>query len=70
MELKVGFGEKVRQLRKKKGLTQEELAALSDLHPTYISGIERGKRNVSLENIQKLAKALGISLSELVRGLK
>ena len=70
MELQEGFGKRVRHLREQRGLTQEALADLSGLHPTYISGIERGKRNVSLANIRRLATALGVSLSELVRGLK
>lgn len=52
------FGERVRQLRLAKGWSQEELAARSRLHPTYIGGIERGERNVGLDNILKLAGAL------------
>ena len=70
MDLKKQFGGRLRHLREGRRLTQEALADLSGLHPTYISGIERGKRNVSLENIGRLATALGISLSELFGGLK
>lgn len=55
------FGDKIRDLRKQKGLSQEELAFRSGLHRTYISDIERGSRNVSLKNIEKIAKALGVS---------
>lgn len=55
------FGDKIRDLRKQKGLSQEELAFRSGLHRTYISDIERGSRNVSLKNIERIAKALGIS---------
>ena len=51
-------------------MTQEALADITGLHPTYISGIERGKRNVSLENIKRLAEALGLPLSSLFSGLK
>ncbi len=61
------FGEKVRELRVKKGLSQEQLAELSGLHRTYISSLELGKRNVSLINIHALAKALGVSPDRLLK---
>jgi len=61
------FGEKVRELRMKKGLSQEELAELSGLHRTYISSLELGKRNVSLINIHALAKALGVTPDKLLK---
>jgi transcriptional regulator with XRE-family HTH domain len=63
------FGERVRELRKARGLSQEVLAELSDLDRTYISGIERGVRNVALRNIEALAHALGVELVELFRGV-
>lgn len=53
------FGENVRRLRLAAGLSQAELAFRADLHPTYVSGIERGLRNLSLVNIHELARALG-----------
>jgi transcriptional regulator with XRE-family HTH domain len=59
------FGKRVRELRKAKGLSQEELAFKAGIHRTYIGGIERGERNPSLKNIASIAKALGISPSEL-----
>jgi len=59
------FGERVRQLRKEKGLSQEALAQACDLDRSYIGGVERGERNVSLVNIQKIAMALGVSAREL-----
>lgn len=65
----LSFGNKIRELRKAKGLSQEAFASLCDLDRTYISGIERGVRNISLANISLLAEALGISLSELMEGL-
>ena len=61
------FGEKVRELRTKKGISQEELAELSGLHRTYISSVELGKRNVSLINIYALAKALGTTPDKLLK---
>lgn len=65
-ELLVHFGARVRALRQDKGLSQEAFAALCGLDRTYISGIERGVRNVSLININTLANGLGMSLSELL----
>ena len=52
------FGKRLRQLRLAQGLTQEALAERASLHPTYVGGIERGERNVSLDNVLKLARAL------------
>ena len=60
------FGDKLRELRKQKGLSQEDLALKSGLHRTYISDIERGSRNLSLKNIEKIAKALGIKPQDLL----
>lgn len=63
------FGFRVRAIREKKGLSQEQLAGLADLDRTYISGIERGIRNLSLLNIVKIADALNVPPSELLKGL-
>ena len=60
------FGGKLRKIRLGKGISQEKLADLADLHRTYVSSVERGERNVTLETIEKLAKALGVSMSELM----
>lgn len=57
----------MRALRKERGLSQERLAHIADLDRTYISGIERGVRNVSLDNIHKLASALGVTARDLFR---
>lgn len=59
------FGERVRELRLARGLSQEELAFRASIHRTYLSGIERGKRNLSLKNIGAVAEALDVTLSEL-----
>lgn len=63
------FGKRVRDLRKSKGFSQEALADAANLHRTYIGSIERGEQNVSIDNIYKIAKALGITLSTLFQGL-
>lgn len=60
------FGKKIRQLRIDCGYSQERLGEITGLDRTYISGIERGVRNPSLKNIEKLAKALSVKVSELV----
>lgn len=59
------FGERVKQLRLQKGLSQENLAFRSEIHRTYLGGIERGERNPSLKNIAAIAEGLGITLSML-----
>jgi transcriptional regulator with XRE-family HTH domain len=60
------FGRKVRQLRLAKGWTQEELSEQTGLHPTYIGGVERGERNLGLDNLLKIARALGEHPSALL----
>jgi transcriptional regulator with XRE-family HTH domain len=61
----VRFGQAVRKRRVELGLSQEGLAERADLHRTYVADIERGARNVSLKNIEKLATALGVSIADL-----
>jgi transcriptional regulator with XRE-family HTH domain len=61
------FGERVREERGKLGLSQEELASKAGVHRTYIGMIERAEKNITLENIYKVAKALDLSISELTR---
>jgi len=66
---KVAFGKRVRSLRVERGFSQEELAHLCNLHRTYIGSVERGERNISLDNIIRLAKALGKPASALLEGM-
>ena len=63
------LGLNVRRQREAKQLTQEKLAEKASLDPTYISGIERGLRNPGIKNVAKLAKALGLTTSELCKGV-
>jgi len=61
------FGKRVRELRVQKGLSQEELAARAGVHRTYIGMIERAEKNITLENIEKISKALDVKLNELFK---
>lgn len=64
-DIRVRLGERVRQLRKKHGLSQEALSFRAKIHRTYIGAVERGEQNVSIVNIERIAKALNVSLAEL-----
>lgn len=65
-DVKVLFGQKLRQTRRKQGISQERLAELAGLHRTYVSSVERGERNVSLSTIEKFAAALDVSMAKLM----
>jgi hypothetical protein len=67
---RIQLGKTLRRRRLALGLSQEGLAEKADLHWTYIGGIERGERNVSLLNIVRLARALGITASQLLADVK
>lgn len=69
-KIRKALGNRIRELRKAKGFSQEEFAHECDLHRTYMGDIERGERNVSLDNIAILANALGITISELFSQIK
>lgn len=62
---KTNFGNNLRRIRKEQGLSQEDLSFKSGLHRTYIGAIERGEQNISVDNIEKLAKALKIKTKDL-----
>ncbi len=66
MDITEKFGKKVRYFRKIRNLSQDELAELSDLHRTYIGSVERGERNITLLNANKIANALSVHLTDLV----
>lgn len=69
-DIMVRFGQAVRKIRRDQGISQEELAERCGLHRTYISDVELGKRNVSLENIERIAISLNRSLVELFLEVK
>lgn len=66
----ISFGKAVRQLRLEKHISQEEFAEICGLHRTYISDVELGKRNISLENIERISFALGISIKQIFQLLE
>lgn len=63
------FGVRVRELRAARGFSQESFAAHCGLDRTYVGGIERGERNLALRNIEAIAKALDVTMSDLMKGL-
>lgn len=66
----IKFGHRVREIRKEKNLSQEELSFKADLHRTYIGMIERAEKNITLINIEKIASALNVDIKELFDGKK
>ena len=69
MDIQKSFGLRGQQLRKETGLSQEKFALSIDMDRTYLASVEAGKRNISLCNIQKIAKGLNLSISELLSGI-
>ena len=67
LDISIKFGLKVRELRTTKGLSQEHLAHIANVHRTYIGMIERAEKNITLVNIEKIAKALDVEIVELLR---
>ncbi len=63
-KMRIELGRRIRELRKGQGWSQEELGERADLHPTYVGGIERGERNVSFDNICKIAGAFSLTLPQ------
>lgn len=62
-------GERIRELRVQTGLSQEKFALKIGMDRTYFASVELGKRNISIVNLEKIAKGLGVSLSELFKGI-
>jgi transcriptional regulator with XRE-family HTH domain len=70
VEIKSKIGLRIKELRKDKGVSQETLALLADLDRTYINSVENGKRNISIVNIEKIAIALEVSLTDFFNHAK
>lgn len=70
MNIQEKFGKRVRDLRIKKGVSQEALAFKAGIDRTYMTSVENGRRNISIQNIEKIVKALGVSISEFFSEVK
>jgi len=64
------FGKRILNLRRVQRLSQEDLAEVAGLHRTYVGDVERGERNIALRNIVRLARALNVTPSDLLRGIR
>jgi len=69
MDILKNFGSRIREIRIREKISQEELAFKSGLHRTYIGAIERGEKNISLKNIEKLANGLGVEINQFFKEL-
>ncbi|MCE5182271.1 MAG: helix-turn-helix transcriptional regulator [Betaproteobacteria bacterium] len=67
MTARIIFANRLREFRTSKGISQEKLAELSGLHRTYVSSVERFERNITVDNMERLAGALGVDLRELLK---
>ena len=67
--VKERFGQRIEKLRNAKGISQEKFALSIDMDRTYYASVENGKRNISINNIEKIANGLGITLEELFKGI-
>lgn len=67
--VKEKLGQRIKYLRNKKGISQEKFALSIDMDRTYLASVESGKRNISINNIQKIANGLDITLEELFKGI-
>ncbi len=69
MNIREAFGRRIRAIRKEKGFSQERFALIIEMDRTYYASVEAGKRNISLENIKKIADGLDVTLSELFENM-
>ena len=69
MDIRKRFGRRLRELRESRGWSQEEFADIAGLHRTYVSAVERGVRNPTLSVLERLAKALELSFSDMMEGM-
>ena len=66
---KIDLGKKIVEIRRTKNISQEKLGEISGLHRTYVGSVERGERNISIEAISRICKALEIKLEDLFKGI-
>lgn len=66
LNIKKEIGIKIRTFREQRGLTQDELGAIADMHRAYIGHIERGEKNITIDNLQRIAKALRVGIKDLI----
>jgi transcriptional regulator with XRE-family HTH domain len=69
MDIKSKVGIRIREIREKVNMSQKDLAYSSDLDRSYIASVESGQRNISIVNLEKIANSLGVTLSELFKGI-
>ena len=69
MEIKLKVGKKIKEVRELASMSQKDLAYSADLDRSYIASVENGQRNISIVNLEKIANALGVTLSELFNGI-
>lgn len=70
MNIQEKFGKRVRELRNKKGVSQEALAFKAGIDRTYMTSVENGRRNISIQNIEKIVRALGVSMADFFSEVK
>ncbi|MDD3771557.1 MAG: helix-turn-helix domain-containing protein [Weeksellaceae bacterium] len=69
MDIKSKVGKRIKEIREKVEMSQKDLAYSADLDRSYIASVESGQRNISIVNLEKIANSLGVSLSELFKGI-
>lgn len=69
MEIKSKIGKRIKEIREKKSISQKNLSFSADLDRSYIASVESGQRNISIVNLEKIANALDVTLSELFKGI-
>ena len=69
MKIELKVGKRIKEIREKKNISQKDLSFSADLDRSYIASVENGKRNISIVNLEKIANALDVTLSELFKGI-
>jgi len=69
MKIELKVGKRIKEIREKKSISQKDLSFSANLDRSYIASVENGKRNISIVNLEKIANALDVTLSELFKGI-